>query len=1115
MTPGPRPWTGTGRPVIRAADRGLRTLLAVLLAVLPLHAGSARADIANTASVTALAPSGTVLNGGPATAIVSLEAPAPALDVAKTATLADTDGSGDLTEGDVIAYQMTASNTGNIAIAGITIADVITQGPTTLAPDSTPVLVSGDTNTNTLLDLGEVWTWTTSLTLSQAMIDAGGTITNRFEVEGTGGGLPTAGSAQASTGLAGLAQLALAKQPVQTGYSTPGETIQWQITLENTGNLTLINLALSDPGAETIICPVSGTAEVASLAPGASETCIATTTVAVADLEAGLISNTASVAGQAPDGSPVAQAASASLPVIPADLVTVKTLDTANPVPEAGEVVAFRIQVTNNGPATATNVQLTDLLPAGLVATAGHGAASLGTYAPDTGLWLIGTLAPGASADLVLEGTVAPAADGVIANVTTAATADQWDPGTNGDERMAAVSVTLPVLVAINDSVAEPFDPALDHAGILDVLSSDTVNGLPATTAQVVVTPSGPWPAGMTLGADGMVSLAQGMPEGPYQAIYRMCQIGNPANCAEATVSVLIAEPEASLSGVVFADANQNGIYDPAVDNGLSGYRVEIWEAGASAPAASTISGPDGGYLFADVVPGTYAVVFLEPVSGLVVGRIDAVAVDRGDVVIDQNLPIDPSGVIYDAVSGTPIAGAVVRLADASGTPLPASCLLAGQQAQTTASDGVYRFDLLPGGAPQCPTSETAYRILVDQPAGYGPAPSVLIAPLLDPVDATSCPPDVSPGPSCALSASPVPSATAPSPYALVFLLAAGDPDVVRNHIPIDPLSAPAPEATSIAKAALVSVARRGETVSWRITLSHAGPTPAGPVDVIDTLPAGFAYIDGSLLVDGAARDPDITGRSMVIRNLVINPGQPVVITLQTQIGAAVEPGEHVNEAVLADPATGAAIGVLARARIRIEVEPVFDCGDVIGTVFDDRNRNGYRDEGEAGLAGIRLATVRGTLITTDAFGRYSLPCAEVPDSAIGSNLLLKLDERSLPAGYRLTSENPRVMRMTAGKAIRMDFGAASRPMLAITLTAEAFQPGSDQPIGPLASTIRQWPALMIEQDAGIAITYRAGADEQALARQRIAAVRTLLDEAWRDSGHRGNPEILIQIIGR
>ena len=61
-----------------------------------------------------------------------------------------------------------------------------------------------------------------------------------------------------------------------------------------------------------------------------------------------------------------------------ANLVTVKTLASGDSTPLEGDTVTFQIVVDNNGAALATNVSLTDLLPAGLTATANNGVASQG-----------------------------------------------------------------------------------------------------------------------------------------------------------------------------------------------------------------------------------------------------------------------------------------------------------------------------------------------------------------------------------------------------------------------------------------------------------------------------------------------------------------------------------------------------------------------------------------------------------------------------------------------------------------------------------------------------------------------------------------------------------------
>ena len=123
-----------------------------------------------------------------------------------------------------------------------------------------------------------------------------------------------------------------------------------------------------------------------------------------------------------------------------ADLVTVKTLASGDSTPDEGDTVIFQITVTNDGPDAATGVSLTDSLPAGLTFVAD--TVTQGTYDAATGLFDIGTLASGATATLTLEGTVDVGQGGnTITNITTAATGDQMDPNTFGDDLEEAVIV--------------------------------------------------------------------------------------------------------------------------------------------------------------------------------------------------------------------------------------------------------------------------------------------------------------------------------------------------------------------------------------------------------------------------------------------------------------------------------------------------------------------------------------------------------------------------------------------------------------------------------------------------------------------------------------------------
>ncbi len=85
----------------------------------------------------------------------------PALDVTTTTDLTEVDSAGD-----VIHYTVSVENTGNISLTGISVND----------PEVTFTYQSGDTDTNGILDVTETWVYTGSYVVTQAEMDAGGTI---------------------------------------------------------------------------------------------------------------------------------------------------------------------------------------------------------------------------------------------------------------------------------------------------------------------------------------------------------------------------------------------------------------------------------------------------------------------------------------------------------------------------------------------------------------------------------------------------------------------------------------------------------------------------------------------------------------------------------------------------------------------------------------------------------------------------------------------------------------------------------------------------------------------------------------------------------------------------
>ena len=496
-------------------------------------------------------------------------------------------------------------------------------------------------------------------------------------------------------------------------------------------------------------------------------------------------------------------------------------------------------------------------------------------------------------------------------------------------------------------------------------------------------------------------------------------------------MTITVHPSVAALTGTVFLDLEGDAVKD-ATDPRQPDWLIEILRDGAVVATVRTDA--NGNYNIANLPLGAgYSVVFRHPTSNVVYGRTNRITLNAGITAVDLDRPIDPSGVVYDSVTRTPITGARVAIADGNGVLLPANCLLdPSQQNQITGADGRYRIDIVPGGAAQCPTRETVYRLVVTGPADTLSGNSTVILPDAGPFDPTG----LASGAIVANFAAP--QAGDDTRYFFNFRLASGDPDVIHNHIPLDRTAALNPLV--ITKTSAKRTSNVGDLVPYTIVVRNTQNIARNAVDIVDLMPAGFKYVTNTGRVGAVAVTPAINGRELNWQNLNLPANGSLTISLVLTVGSGVNDGDYVNIATGRDALSGRVVSNQGQATVRVTPGPLFDCGEIIGKVFDDRNGNGYQDEGELGIAGARVATVNGLLITADQYGRYHVTCAAVPNARIGSNFILKLDPRSLPGGYQMTTENPRVVRLTRGKITELNFGASLQKAITLELTAAAFE---------------------------------------------------------------------------
>ena len=612
---------------------------------------------------------------------------------------------------------------------------------------------------------------------------------------------------------------------------------------------------------------------------------------------------------------------------------------------------------------------------------------------------------------------------------------------------------------------------------------------------------------------------------------------------ASASVSIDIGgvPGSANLNGHVWHDANFNNAADISELN-LAGWTVNIYRNGIL--LGSTTTDANGLYSFNGLTPSTniadqYLLQFSAAgatATTAKLGRtespytngmqqISAITALSGSSIQNLNLPITPNGVAYNSVLRTPVTGAMLTMMRAGSiVALPQTCFDdPAQQGQVTLASGYYKFDLN-FSDPSCPTGADYY-IQTASPLAFMPGQSLIIPPLTDVTTATFA------VPTCPTSAADaIPATTAyceaqPSEFAPGLAIAAntvgtnyylkmafnntvipGHSQIFNNHIAIDPRL---DNAVTITKVSALQNVTKGQLVPYTITVNNTLSVSLTSMSVVDTFPPGFKYVAGSGRLDGQPVEPVATTRTLSWGNLQLATNTKRVIQLMLVVGAGVKEGKYINRAQVFNTTTGGAASPEAAATVRVIPDPTLDCSDVIGKVFDDANLNGYQDDSEMGLAGVRVVTVRGLITTTDKYGRFHITCAVVPDSDRGSNYILKVDDRSLPSGYRITTENPRVQRATRGKMLKFNFGAAIHKIVKLDMADGVFEPGTTEMRVQWKQRIELLLSELKKAASVLRLSYLAESEAEGLVNARIKLVKNEISKMWKQQN--GNYDLTIE----
>jgi uncharacterized repeat protein (TIGR01451 family) len=442
---------GTGVWSVGTIASGANETLA-LTAIVDLGTGGS--VVTNTASVTGANEDDNHLANNSASADVTVQNASADLGVTKDVDNAIPN------EGGTIVYTITLSNAGPGDATGVEITDLLPVGVTYVS--DTPTVGSYVAGTG-------VWTVGTiangnaeTLTIT-ATVDAGtggSTITNDAAVTASDLADPNGTNDAASADVTvQSADLGLTKT-VDEATPNEGDTITYEIVLENAGPSTALGIQITDalPAGVTFQSATvsqglyndgTGLWFVGNMVAGTVDTLQIVATVDLGTAGS-TITNTASVtAVTQADPNPGNDTASVDVTVQSIDLVVAKIVDVA--LPNELATIVYTVTVTNDGPSDATGVELTDLLPAGV--TYVSDVASVGAYVSGTGVWTVGGVANGVTETLDITATVDTGTSGsTITNTASVTASDQVDGDPGNDTASADVTVQNPFVPVVTIS---------------------------------------------------------------------------------------------------------------------------------------------------------------------------------------------------------------------------------------------------------------------------------------------------------------------------------------------------------------------------------------------------------------------------------------------------------------------------------------------------------------------------------------------------------------------------------------------------------------------------------------------------------------------------------------
>lgn len=234
-----------------------------------------------------------------------------------------------------------------------------------------------------------------------------------------------------------------------------------------------------------------------------------------------------------------------------------------------------------------------------------------------------------------------------------------------------------------------------------------------------------------------------------------------------------------------------------------------------------------------------------------------------------------------------------------------------------------------------------------------------------------------------------------------------------------------------IQKDADIKEADIGDYVNYTIKVKNDGAATAYDVNLKDALPRGFSYVPNSVRIDKVrSNDFKAIGKYQVLQLGNLDAGAEKSITYRVLIGGAALGGDGINRAVATarDNKNNAFTSLEAQRPVKVGRGVMNTDGVIVGKVYHDINRDGIqqKQDGEMGVAGVRIYMENGNFVVTDSEGKFNFY------GVSAKTHVLKVDRTTLPEQTELVTQSSRNADDAGSRFVDLKYGELQRADFAI-----------------------------------------------------------------------------------